>query len=478
MSLESGIFPSKLKEGACIPTIKKPSEDHENLSNYRPITNLCFLSKVIEKVVAKRITRHLEDENLLEVFQSAYKSNHSTETALTRVHNDILCDIDRYNCVILILLDLSAAFDTVDHAVLLRRLKNCFGITGKPLSWIRSYLSDRTQCVYINGERSSTYQLTCGLPQGSVLGPILYTMYTLPLGNIIRHHNMKYHLYADDTQLYMSFCPSSSNEPDLTRTRIEACIKDIQLWMSSNKLKLNDEKTELLVLHAQNRPQPQLLSISAGDDVITRSNEVRNIGVWFDKTLNMEKHINMTCKSAFYHLRNIAAIRKFISSKDCETLIHAFIRSKIDYCNSLLSGLPAQQLKKLQHVQNSAARLLTLSKKHEHITPILQDLHWLPISERINYKIILLTFKALNNMAPEYLKELLHRYTPKRQLRSSTKNLLEVPKFNMKSYGQRSFSVRAPQLWNNLPEHIKNCSNINTFKKYLKTFLFKNFYDC
>jgi len=151
--------------------------------------------------------------------------------------------------------------------------------------------------------------------------------------------------------------------------------------------------------------------------VITRSNEVRNIGVWFDETLNMEKHISITCKSAFYHLRNIASIRKFISSKDCETLIHAFITSKIDYCNSLLSGLPAQQLKKLQHVQNSAARLLTLSTKHEHITPVLQDLHWLPVSERINYEIILLTFKTLNNLAPKYLKELLYYYTPKRQLR-------------------------------------------------------------
>jgi hypothetical protein len=127
-------------------------------------------------------------------------------------------------------------FDTVDHVVLLRRLENCFGIRGKSLAWLRSYLSDRTQFVYINGERSSNYQLSCGVPQGSILGPLLYTMYTSPLGNIISQHNMKYHLYADDTQLYMSLCPSSPEEPDLTKARIETCLKDIQLWMSSNKL--------------------------------------------------------------------------------------------------------------------------------------------------------------------------------------------------------------------------------------------------
>jgi len=229
LSLYSGTVPSKLKEGACIPTIKKPAEDHESLSNYRPITNLCFLSKVIEKVVAKRLTRHLEDENLMEVFQSAYKSNHSTETALTRVHNGILCDIDRYNCVILILLDLSAAFDTVDHTILLRRLKDCFGITGKALSWISSYLSDRTQFVFTNGERSSSYHLCCGVPQGSVLGPILYTIYTSPLGNIIRKHKMKYHLYADDTQLYLSFCPSSS---DLTKTYMHKTVLNHPCFLS------------------------------------------------------------------------------------------------------------------------------------------------------------------------------------------------------------------------------------------------------
>ena len=385
LSLESTTVPAKFKEGVVIPTLKKPSLDHELLSNYRPITNLQLISKATEKVVAARLNCHLEAGNLMEMFQSAYRKGHSTETALTRVQNDILREIDDRNCVVLILLDLSAAFDTVDHEILLHRLCHRFGIKGKALAWLRSYLLGRSQFVCVESARSSSRELTCGVPQGSVLGPILYSMYTAPLGDIIKHHSMSYHFYADDTQLYMSFHPSTTGEPEFSKTQMEACIHDIELWMSSNKLRLNNDKTELLVLNARHRPLPPLDSIYAGSDIIPASKSAKNIGVWFDDILSMEKQINYICKSAFYHLRNIASIRKLISFKHCETLIHAFITSKLDHCNSVLSGILQHLLKKLQHVQNSAARILTYSKKQDHITPILRDLHWLLVAERIKY---------------------------------------------------------------------------------------------
>ena len=197
------------------------------------------------------------------------------------------------------------------------------------------------------------------------------------------------------------------------------------------------------------------------------------VGIIFDNTMTMVPHINSTCKSAFYHLRNIARIRKFISLKTTETLVHAFVNSKLDYCNSLAYGLPKYLLQKLQYVQNAAARLITGIRKHDHITPILMDLHWLPVNQRIQFKILLLTFKSLNGLAPVYIDEMIQRYVPNRKLRSSSAFLLKQNKWNLKSYGFRTFTVAAPFLWNSLPLEVKSSPSLNIFKSKLKTHLFK-----
>ena len=209
---------------------------------------------------------------IMALFQSAYRAGHSTETALTRVHNDVLRAIDDGQCVILVLLDLSSAFNTVDHSILSNRLNRCFGIGGKALTWFRSYLLNRSQFVYVENERSSSRFLRYGVPHGFVLEPTLFSMYTAaPLADVIKQHNMSYHFYADDTQIYLSFCQSAVGEPEHSRSRAELYIKDIEQWMMINKLKLNGDKNELLVLNARHRPTPTLNSIYAGTDHITAS---------------------------------------------------------------------------------------------------------------------------------------------------------------------------------------------------------------
>ena len=267
LSLDNAPVPTKLKEAALTPIIKKESLDHELYSSYRLISNLRLVSKATEKVVAARLNEHLNNGDLVELFQSAFRAGHSNETALTHVHNDVLRAIDDGQCVILVLF----AFDTVDHSVLLKRLNRCFGIGGKALTWFRSYLLNRSQFVYVENERSSSRCLRYVVPHGFVLGPMLFSMYTAPLADVIKRRNMSYHFYADDTQIYLSFCQSAVGEPEHSRSRVELYIKDIEQWMMINKLKLNGDKNELLVLNARHRPTPTLNSIYAGTDHITAS---------------------------------------------------------------------------------------------------------------------------------------------------------------------------------------------------------------
>ena len=199
----------------------------------------------------------------------------------------------------------------------------------------------------------------------------------------------------------------------------------------------------------------------------------RDLGITLNKHLTLHQHINNVSKSGSYAIRNIGRIRKYLNNEDCEKLVHAFVTSRLDCCNSILYGLPDSELAKLQRIQNTAARLVVRLKKSDHITPVLQKLHWLPVKSRINYK-ILLTYQALNGLAPSYLSERLDTYRPSRNLRSSGKLLQTTKKTNTVNYGDRAFSVCAPKLWNNLPLHIRQAKSLSSFKSQLKTHLFNN----
>ena len=473
MSLNDGYVPQSFKYAVIKPLLKKPNLYPEVLANYRPISNLPFISKVLEKVVSKQLCHYLRNNSLFEKLQSGYRAHHSTETALVKVANDLLLAADKGLISVLVLLDLSAAFDTIDHKILLLRLEHEVGIRGTALSWFKSYLSDRYQFVNVNQQSSLHSSVSHGVPQGSVLGPILFMLYLLPLGNVIRNHNINFHCYADDTQLYFSIKPDQINQID----RLNSCVSDIRSWMTENYLLLNADKTEVILLGPEKLRASLEGQIPVLDNVsISFSSTVRNLGVTFDQDLNFKAHINQACRTAYFHLRNIAKIRNILSKNDAEKLIHAFVSSRLDYCNSLLAACPKSSLKSFQLVQNAAARLLTRTKRREHITPVLKSLHWLPVESRIKFKILLLTYKAVNGLAPSYLQELVVSYLPTRALRSQTAGLLVVPKVSKSTIGGRAFSYQAPVLWNQLPDLVKKADTVTAFKSRLKTFLFETAY--
>uniref|UniRef100_A0A8C5AU51 Reverse transcriptase domain-containing protein n=1 Tax=Gadus morhua TaxID=8049 RepID=A0A8C5AU51_GADMO len=379
-SLTSGTVPPPLKLAAITPLLKKPGLDSDDPNNFRPISNLTFISKLLERAITTQLKTYLLSNNLYETFQSGFRTHHSTETALIKVTNDLLLSSDSGSITILLLLDLSAAFDTVNHSILLSRLKP-LGITDSALSWFNSYLSERFHYIAINNHKSHTTPVSHGVPQGSVLGPILFILYMLPLGHIIRCHG-HFHCYADDTQLFITTKTiTPANLSTLTN-----CLSDIKTWMNHNFLKLNSNKTEIIIFGPKSTlPTSQNYSLCIDGHSVTPSALVRNLGIYMDPALSFKSHINHVTKISFFHLRNIARLRPNLSFSAAETLIHAFITSRLDYCNSILYGLPSTVLQKLQYVQNSAARLLTHTPSREHITPVLRQLHWLPVKQRIHF---------------------------------------------------------------------------------------------
>ena len=307
-SLQSSNFPEIYKTALVIPLIKKPDLDKNILKNYRPVSNLSFLSKILEKIVMSQLKNYLSTNNLFPIYQSAYRHSHSTETALLRVMNDLLTESDINNDSILALLDLSAAFDTIDHKILIDRLSLSYGITKNVLQWLKSFLVGRTQSVITKENNSQLSTLHWGVPQGSVLGPLLFLLYTKPLSYLTTKYNISYQSFADDTQLYDS---SPNDKISNSISSIQNCISQIKIWMNSNKLKLNDEKTEMLYIHSKSKDITPS-NITIGNTSIPFSSHARNLGVLFTDNLSLEKHISKVCRSAFIELRNISSIRKYL----------------------------------------------------------------------------------------------------------------------------------------------------------------------
>ena len=295
---------------------------------------------------------------------------------------------------------LLAAFDYLNHGLLLKRLSSAYGIERLAHSWLESYLAGRAQVVKDRAPCAEASHVAVWGPTRVCARQILFTMYTAPIGNIVRKQGLAHHLYADDTQLYFSVDPDSV---DSAVKQVEVCIAEIAAWMGTNNCCSMTGRQRLSSSPAGAWPRQlprELTSLLVRDSRVVAAPAARNLCVVFDNTMRTDKQVDALCKAAHYHLSNIGRIRHPLSNRAPEQLTHAFVTARLDNENSLLLGITKTQLARLQRVQNLAARIVTRTRRREHITPVLHSLHWLPVSYRIQYKVLLLTFKPSTNRRP------------------------------------------------------------------------------
>ena len=386
VSFTSGKFPNSYKPAQITPILKKPSLDPSTPSSFRPISNLRTLGKLLERLAQVQLRSHFCSAPAFSSYQSAYRPLHSTETSTLFIANTLFCTSTPS---LLVSLDLSSAFDCISHSILLDRLSNDFGLSGMPLAWLQSYLTSRSQFVAWHGINSASTPLLMGVPQGSVLGPLLFSIYVSPVSRLLHSLGLRHHMYADDTTLLLSADSGSSLASILAAS--SSVLSD---WFLFNGLQLNASKSEIVLVGSRDkhRAVSTLLSsdLSLAGSSVQLSTSTKILGVTFDSSLNFDLHVTEICKTVNYHLNALAHIRRFLSVTTANLIACTIISARLDYCNSILSGLSSYNLRRLQIVQNRAARIVLGVGRLMPAEPLLRQLHWLPVHRRNEFKVALL----------------------------------------------------------------------------------------
>ena len=458
-----------IKEAHITPILKALSLDFEVFKNYRPVSILSFISKLTERVVHSRLTSYLNENSLHSPSQFGYKKHHSCETMLLKLIDDILIGIDQKFGVIVLMVDLTAAFDTVDHSHLFNMLQFKYRITGAALTWLKSFVTGRSQRVKVGDFLSNALLVSFGVPQGSILGPLLFNLYCSSINTAFEEAGFSSMGYADDNlgvRLFPAFVT-----PSTLLFSVANCLRSIHRWTDKYFLKLNSGKTQVMVFgdNAFRRGLDFNTFRNEFGDMCPLSRCVKLLGVKLDNKLEFDSHISDLVSSMNFSLRNIHLIRKMLTVEAAEMLVHSVITNKLDMCNSIFMGLSASNLAKLQRVQHFALRVVLNLPARSHVSNHMRNRHWLKVEARIHYKYLVLIFKCINSIAPIPLAS-------KLRIRHAIDMLLDANYFKPTSLaGRKSFSYLAPRCWNALPRYLRVCTFLDNFKPKLKHYLFDNF---
>ena len=459
LSLKTKVFPDDWKT-ACVVPIPKTG-DPSVPSNNRPISLLSVLSKILEKVVSVQLISYLTETSILHPSQFGYRSCHSTEDAVLVAIERIAEDIDRGQVSSLTSIDLSKAFDCVDHGLLLDKL-SWYGVTD--LKWFQSYLSERKQVVR-GGQL--ILPLTCGVPQGSILGPILFILFTNDVYAHLTHGRLI--SYADDTMHIDSARPDGPGLEGL-KTRLELTMCELRSWFESNLLKMNEKKTAFMILGTKhNVAQAADFRLPVGDTSVKQSNNIKILGVTVDPGLSWSAHVSTVIKKCNGILVSLYRIRHYFTPTALKIIIQAYVFPHLTYCLCVWGGTAKGQLERIQKILNFAARVVTGIKKHDHVTPSLQSLGWPRIESMIVRRDVTKVFMALREEGvPRELRDLFTELSSvsSRDTRGSHACSLYLPLHRLTAT-QQFFSYRAAAAWNRLPPIVRTTTAITAFENAL-----------
>lgn len=431
-------------------------------SNSRPICLLPVLSKIMERIVYEQIQSYFCNNNLITNFQHAYREKYSTTTALTQMVDDWFIEIEERTIIGAILLDFSAAFDIMDHELILRKLK-CYGFSQSALLWIKSYLSDRRQMVYFNGSYSDTEHVKQGVPQGSCLGPLLFTIFTNDLPLVLKKARIS--MYADDATIYLA-------EPTIheLNANLELELKSVVDWINSNRLVLNVSKTTSIVIGTSyslcSKPK---LNLSINDVLIKQVEETKFLGVIIENKLSWDKHIQRVVTKMGNTVSVIKRCAKFLTQQTIKQVIQALVLSNLDYCSTVWSNTSLGNIRKLQLVQNKAARVALSCGIRTNVVKMHEYLSWFEVKHKLLYSLMVFIRNVITTKTPLIFHRKLsfstetHNYST----RHAARGCFTLPKSKTTS-AQRTVKYRAMKEWNSLPIHITQQNNIYGFKKSLK----------
>lgn len=461
LSLTTSIFPQDWKMAKVTPIHK--SGDKSKAENYRPISVLSIVSKIVERSVHDQLYTYLMSNNILHPSQSGFRKHHSTTTTLLDVQDFILSNMDKGNVTAALFLDLKKAFDTINHWLLIDKLKK-HGISGNELSWFISYLSGRTQAVKISNSLSQFSHINIGVPQGSILGPLLFIIYvnSLPL-----YVNCKTVMYADDTTLLFS-----SSDPVSLQRNLNSNLSNIASWFYDNKLTLNVSKTKFMLFGtSKNLDKFSAVSLIFDNNIIEKVTHFKYLGVIFDSNMTWHQHIDYVSTNISKRCGIIYRVKYYLPKDVLKMLAEALIMPHFDHCSPIWSNCNGELRSTMQKAQNRLARILLSADIRTPINDMMDSLHWLQLHDRWTNQLLIIAFKCLKGSAPNYLSSQLmftnsvHSYPTRHQL----SNTLIVHHSNSNA-AERTFRTRVAILWNKLPQNVRlnlDLLTLNQFKSIL-----------